>query len=233
MKSRCKIISQLLIVLGLASSTFAIAQTDSSTNTQEQVPTSKLRPDGGIHVRDNWYIEFALYPAGDMKITTSGGSESTGLNDHRTSRFGAQFGAGATVNSRLLFGGEISSFVVAEEKKFGGGKITGTVSVANLMPMLTFFPMHEGLFLRGGVGLTNAKFEIKASGFGVNATTDDSISGYGYLVGAGYAFWLGKGFNLSVKLDYNQQFYNDKIFSSDYKIKEIDVWMLGIGFHWY
>ena len=75
--------------------------------------------------------------------------------------------------------------------------------ISNYDAMVTWFPMERGLFLRGGAGLTN--FRVDADAMGLSAS--NSVNGVNITVGGGYAFWLGRTFNLTLNLDYSAQFY--------------------------
>ena len=56
--------------------------------------------------------------------------------------------------------------------------------------------------LRAGGGLSNLIFEIDGA-----FSASDSTGGFGILGGIGYAFWLGKRFNLTLNIDHSRQFY--------------------------
>jgi hypothetical protein len=90
--------------------------------------------------------------------------------------------------------------------------------------VLTFYPWERGLFLKAGVGISSAVATTDTPGTG---KTSDSTSGANVAFGVGYAFWLGKGFNLSGNLDWSRQAY-----SGD-KLDRADFWRLGVGFGWY
>jgi len=210
-------------VLLVISSLFSLAL---HANTELEM-TSKLKP--SKHTRDNWYIEFALYPAGEMRVDHERDSNQK-LN--ADARFGAQFGVGATVNQKLLIGGELNSFVLFKDTKHSTfQKTEASISNTNLMAVATFFPWEEGLFFRGGLGLSNASVEVKEKALFLDYKHTDSMSGYGLVIGTGYAWWIGKSFNMSAKLDYNHSFYNKEIFKQN--VNTISYWTAGIGFHWF
>jgi hypothetical protein len=39
-------------------------------------------------------------------------------------------------------------------------------------------------------------------------SASDTANGFGLLGGLGYAFWLGKSFNLTLNIDHSRQFYS-------------------------
>ena len=88
--------------------------------------------------------------------------------------------------------------------------------------MLTHFPKEEVFFIRGG-GLSNIGYTIKGSGNDIKCTE----TGYGILGGVGYAFWIGKSFNLTLNLDYSRQFYSGDIADSS------NFTIAYLGFDWY
>lgn len=91
--------------------------------------------------------------------------------------------------------------------------------------MLTHFPYEEGFFIRAGGGLSSILYQIDASW----SNSSDTVGGYGVLGGLGYAFWLGKSFNLTVNLDHSRQFYP----SSTTKPENSQFTILYLGFDWY
>ena len=193
------------------------------------VMTSNLKP--SKHTRDNWYIEFALYPGGEMHVDHD--NSKYGKKVKADTRFGAQFGAGATVNQNLLLGGEINSFVLMKETKHSAfSRTESSISNTNLMAVATLFPWEEGFFFRGGLGFAATSLEYKDKLLGIELKDTQSINGYALAVGTGYAWWIGKTFNMSAKLDYNYSFYNNKKLFGD-KINAVSYWSAGLGFHWF
>ena len=82
------------------------------------------------------------------------------------------------------------------------GGIDGHIQINNYFFMFTHFPKEEGFFIRAGGGLSNLMFEIDGA-----FSASDSTGGFGILGGIGYAFWLGKSFNLTLNIDHSRQFY--------------------------
>ncbi len=60
--------------------------------------------------------------------------------------------------------------------------------------------------MRLGGGLSNFQFEVDDDFFG---KISEQYNGYGALAGPGYAFWLGRRFNLTLNLDHSRQFYSE------------------------
>jgi hypothetical protein len=70
--------------------------------------------------------------------------------------------------------------------------------------MMTHFPDREGVLVRLGGGYSKIVHEVQTPVGDVN----NDQGGVGALFGVGYAFWLGKSFNLMVNLDQSFQWYN-------------------------
>lgn len=225
-------IRKIILLTSLLSASFLNAATTQGNDSDQLTAKTDAQNN---YVRDTWYIEFALFPTAGIDIYTKGSNEEHHYGHKDT--FGLQFGAGATVNPYLLLGGELSGFGYKnEERQFDGFyKRENRISISNLLGVATFFPWEKGLFLRGGFGISQAKLERKEKIFGYSKTYEDTVSGVAAVAGLGYAWWLGKSFNLSAKLDYSEQFYNKKIKFTDDKVTldRVSTWMLGIGFHWY
>ena len=81
-------------------------------------------------------------------------------------------------------------------------------------------------FLRGGVGL--ATLRVDASGFGTSASA--SVNGVNLTVGGGYAFWIGRTFNLTLNLDLSGQSYSSSDPTAPSKSNFTALWL---GFDWY
>jgi hypothetical protein len=129
------------------------------------------------------------------------------------------FKVGKTLNSKTLIGFDLTA--VSQTGSLGG--IDGHIQINNYFFMFTHFPKEEGFFIRAGGGLSNLMFEIDGA-----FSASDSTGGFGILGGIGYAFWLGKRFNLTLNIDHYRQFYeggndpDNSQFTSFY-----------VGFDWY
>ncbi len=181
-------------------------------------PQPYRRPD---HQRDSWYIGFGI-GGGDGTIKDSAGTSS--FNDFfgkSPTTLAFNFKVGATLTPRLLLGLDFSG--VSSTASDSG--VTATLGIANYDGVVTFFPMERGLFLRGGVGLSRLTLDV--TGFGSSSFSGANVTG-----GAGYAWWLGRTFNLTVNLDYSAQFYGDNNGGTTGP-QGSSFWALGLGFDWY
>ncbi|WP_242361317.1 hypothetical protein [Anaeromyxobacter sp. SG17] len=172
--------------------------------------------------RDNWYIGFGV-GMGDGSVSGQGDSLSfKELNyDRDPTRLALNFKVGWTVTPRLLLGLDIT----AARAQASGSGLTTSAQITNYDAVATFFPMERGFFVRGGLGLSALSL---AYDDGFDDVTD-TFGGTNILGGLGYAFWLGKQFNLTVNLDASKQFYG----SSDTAPEGSQFWMLYAGFDWY
>jgi hypothetical protein len=185
-------------------------------------PAQTFQPPG--RQRDSWYIGFGL-GGGDGNIEDAAGTfsfeEFFGKSPTTVS---LNFKVGATLTPQLLLGLDISGVSSGASE----GSATATLTIVNYDGVLTFFPMGEGLFVRGGLGLSRLSFEVTGTAFdgGVDYT------GTNVTFGGGYAFWLGRTFNLTLNLDYSAQFWGDNDGGTTGP-KRSDFWALGLGFDWY
>jgi hypothetical protein len=170
--------------------------------------------------RDSWYIGFGVGSGGaKAKDETGSYSLSEGMSD--ATKVSINFKVGMTLTPTLLLGLDINGFQ-------SSGTITGTAldatyTISTFNAMATWFPMERGLFLRGGLGLSNLSLEV--TGYG-----SDDVSGWNLDVGGGYAFWLGKSFNLTLNLDYAAQGYSSSKVGAP---TSSSYWALWLGFDWY
>ncbi len=174
--------------------------------------------------RAPWYIGFGLGAGdgttrlGDVSSTFGDVVRQDGHDDR--GRLGLNFKLGATVSPRFLLGFDVTSL-----RAFGGGYGDSTwVWVTNWNAVGTFFPWERGLFLRGGVGLATLEVGRTVSGVGTGTSGYGGVDG---LLGVGYAFWLGRSFNLTVNLDVSRQWYD----SPD--VDGSTFALAYIGFDWY
>ncbi len=178
-------------------------------------------------VRGPWYIGFGL-GAGDG-WTYAGGTTSSfhdilavdGGSDHF--RFGGNFRIGATVNPTTLMGFDLTVL-----RGFGSapGGYDTWAQVANMNLVMTFFPMQQGLFLRGGGGFAWLETGIRDQYTLAQATRD--FGGFDLLGGVGYAFWLTRRLTLSLNADFSWQFYpwSDQVSGSR-------IFLMYVGFDFY
>jgi hypothetical protein len=187
---------------------------------------------GPIQQRGSWYIGFGLgggdgsvnLPAGP--INSSGGSTSF-RNYLRMSptTVGINLKIGATLTPKLLLGGDITAIRSAGSQD----GVDASLQITNYLAMVTFFPWEKGFFLRGGLGFSKFNYDVSGGFSASNSETGSAVQ-----VGLGYAWWLGKAFNLTANLDFAGQSYGNS--SSDPHgalPKSSSFWALGVGFDWY
>ncbi|BDG10331.1 outer membrane beta-barrel protein [Anaeromyxobacter paludicola] len=174
--------------------------------------------------RDTWYIGFGV-GAGDGSV--SGQGQRLNLSDlGGGGRLGLNFKVGATLTPKLLLGFDLltlSSFGTQYDS--GGFPYDATATIADADLMLTYFPWEKGFFVRGGVGPSFLTFDSRGPGY------HDSVSygGFNGDVGAGYAFWLGRRFNLTLNADFAAQTYG----SSSTRPESSRFFLMWVGFDWY
>jgi hypothetical protein len=170
--------------------------------------------------RDTWYIGFGLGSGGGKAKDETG---SYSLSDDMTDALSVtlNFKVGLTLTPSLLLGLDVNALRTAGT--FTGTSIDAAYQISTYNAMATWFPVERGFFLRGGIGFSRLSLEL--TGFGTS-----SVSGWNVDVGTGYAFWLGKSFNLTLNLDYAFQSYG----SSDVGAPDTsNYWALWLGFDWY
>lgn len=173
--------------------------------------------------RDTWYIGFGIGSGGGNVTDESGSYRLTaGLTSPVTNFI--NFKVGATLTPNLLLGLDIAGHVTSGTvPALLGGTYDASRQITNIDAMLTWFPIERGLFLRGGLGVTNYKVEVKGQG-------SDDVDGANFTVGGGYAFWLGRTFNLTLNLDYSAQTYNSGRSGAPSRTNFTALWL---GFDWY
>jgi hypothetical protein len=153
--------------------------------------------------RKGWYVGFGLGSGfdaaiGDAEETYDFKDFLTGLEDI-TPKISLNFKVGKTLSPNLLMGFDITAVGQLGTDVMG----TQLLQISNYFAMLTWFPFQKGLFIRGGGGLSMLGNYISASGFDLTET----YYGGGLLAGIGYAFWLGRHFNLTLNLDHSRQIF--------------------------
>jgi hypothetical protein len=170
--------------------------------------------------RDPWYIGFGIGGGSGSGTDASGTTKFTdGLTDPTTVFI--NFKVGATMTPKLLLGLDISA-VRTQGTALG---VTLGIQTTNYDAMVTFFPMERGLFLRGGVGLSRITADVTN---GVDRVAETN-SGVNLTVGAGYAFWIGRTFNMTINLDLSAQKFN----SGKLTVTSGSTAALWLGFDWY
>jgi hypothetical protein len=174
--------------------------------------------------RDTWYIGFGLGSGGGQYRDSVGTRALSDIGTDSTSVF-LNFKVGATLTPRLLLGLDIAGISTTGSAGTGWfGPMNATVQITNYDAMLTWFPMERGLFLRGGAGLSAFTLDDPS------AITLRSIRGVNATVGGGYAFWLGRTFNLTVNLDLSAQRYDSSAAGAPTRSNFTALWL---GFDWY
>jgi hypothetical protein len=108
------------------------------------------------------------------------------------------FQIGFTLTDSLLIGFDYSLLGTWSTE---GGRDTG-LGVQNADAVLTWFPQRDGLFLRGGAGLSS--LTRQDTGFYSSTETFGGVNG---VVGLGYALPLGRTLNLTINGDLSLQRY--------------------------
>jgi hypothetical protein len=176
--------------------------------------------------RGNWYIGFGL-GGGDGALTPRGGlAAALGKDRLRFSgdKGSFNFRIGATASPKLLLGLDTGAVVASDDRvALGGATYKATSSLTYYDAAFMFFPWERGLFLRGGVGLSSASFILEGGG----TKTEVSANGLNVLGGVGYAFWLGRSFNLTLNLD-GQRHAFDTV-----DLGGATSWSAWLGLDWY
>jgi hypothetical protein len=193
-----------------------------STPAAGPAPPGQYAPQGapGRGRRGAWYIGFGL--------GGGGGSATVGGRSHGFSNLlgrGATSSAfnirlGLTVTPRLLAG-------------FDGGALGATVSGPTENVQLNvydlgvmYFPWQEGFYLRGAAGPSNIM--VRSDGPVLYGT--GTLWGSNVLAGVGYAWWLGRSFNLTFNLDYRRLWHARR---GPEGVTTAGGWSAWLGFDWY
>jgi hypothetical protein len=191
-------------------------------------PGQGPRPARPAHERGSWYIGFGL-GTGNGSVSGQGDTFSFRelnrgalLTSGDPANIALNFKVGATLTPRLLVGFDIT----AVRSQLDQGGDSAGVQVTNYDVVATWFPVERGFFARGGLGLSGLTFDSDIAGLGSGSST---YRGANLLLGVGYAFWLGRSFNLTLNLDYTAQGYG----SSDVDPETSSAWLVYLGFDWY
>ncbi|HEX7489845.1 MAG TPA: hypothetical protein VF341_13115 [Anaeromyxobacteraceae bacterium] len=173
------------------------------------------------HRRGGWYIGFGA-GGGGGNVTVNGQNYGMGaLVGQSDGAFGMNLRVGGTITPELLLG-------------FDGGFLSTATSGAMVQLNrydvgVMYFPWQRGFYLRGAVGL--AALTIDATGGGGILTGKGTTRGLDALAGVGYAFWVGRSFNLTVNADLDLQTYGNQ--SSGADVTSARGGSLWLGFDWY
>jgi hypothetical protein len=178
--------------------------------------------------RDSWYIGFGIGSGGGAYTVDGTRVNFRRHHDAVTGGLGLdpfhvsfQLEAGATLTPRLLLGGELSA-LVSQADDLG---VESTLTVSQLLAVVTYFPMERGLFFRGGAGLATIESELDDGFF----RTTDRATGVGMVGGVGYAWWLGRRFNLTLHADLFAHRYGGSGDRPDHA-EGVNAYL---GFRWY
>jgi hypothetical protein len=185
------------------------------------------RPD---RQRDRWYIGFGV-GGGNGRVRFAG--ETLSFEDflgEGVTPGALHFEIGATVTPRLLLGFDLRVIAASADYRTAAGDLERSLGIVNLDGVATFFPWERGLFVRGGIGLSSLNATERLNG----TRTDASATGANLLAGIGYAFWLGRSFNLTLNLDFSGQSYgSSENWEGGEGPEASSFWALGLGFDWY
>jgi hypothetical protein len=202
-------------------------------------PTPAAGPPRGAKERDGWYIGFAVGGLGNARIELEDGIADSfaGYAGDDTAQLFLNFKVGATLTPRLLLGFDLTSMYAA----WDGPGTEGLATVSNYDAVVTFFPARKGLFVRGGLGLATFSYDAEWMRYTEDpephvapTSGSGSATGLSLLAGVGYAFWLGRSFNLTLNLDVSRQGYGARDDDPLGMVPEAStLWALYAGFDWY
>ena len=191
-----------------------------SAGSAAAVPSRPLATAPDAHQRGGWYIGFGLGGGGGSARI---GNESYSFRDllgRSGSTAAINLRVGATVTPKLLVGfdgGAVGDIATGPSESF-------QLNYYDVGAM--FFPWGHGAFARAAVG--RSVFSINTDGpvlYGKG-----TYGGWNAIGGIGYAFWLGKAFNLTLNLDYQAHFFSD---TGAIDVSRGNAWSAWLGFDWY
>jgi hypothetical protein len=180
--------------------------------------------------RSPWYIGFGFgsgngWVAGQgQRSTLHDFAEGAGFN------LGFNFKVGGTLSPRLLLGLDVTTLGSFGHQPVSGSSHEAAAFITNFDAMLTFFPWERGFFVRGGAGLAVLTLETTAARYWPPTYLNtQEYTGFGGVVGLGYAFWLGRSFNLTLNADFSFQAYGSRSDGPE----SSNAFLLYTGFDWY
>jgi hypothetical protein len=126
------------------------------------------------------------------------------------------FRVGATLTPKLLAGFDVYAVGAVST----GGFEDTQIQVSTYGASATFFPWEKGFFVKGGPAIAVLTLDQGSLGSG-------DWRGLGLSYGAGYAFWLGRSFNLGLVLEGNTSWYGSDGPDST------SIGSLSLSFDWY
>jgi hypothetical protein len=170
--------------------------------------------------RGSWYIGFGLGGGGGGLRIADHDFAFDDLVGEPATTVAINVHAGWTVTPRLLVGFDGGALAARETKPDEAFQL----NYYDVGAM--FFPWERGAFARVAAGRSILLVDTD----GPVLIGKGTYGGWNIIGGVGYAFWLGKAFNLTLNVDYQAH-----RFSSD---GDIDVargsgWSTWVGFDWY
>jgi len=148
-----------------------------------------------------WYVGTGIGPGFGAKFKRNGQSLTfddvlQGSTDQSSLIAVNLVNAGIALSPSLLFGIGVSA--VGQTGTFVGKETH--LQINNYLATLTWFPVEQGFFVRGGLGPSSMLIEDGVSTVRAN--------GFGALVGAGYAVPIARRHNVTFTVDHSRQSYN-------------------------
>jgi hypothetical protein len=178
------------------------------------------------HQKSSWYIGFGL---GSGRGYIEGDSfqdlfDKIGPDAETSPTIFFNFGVGGILTPQWHLGFDITAIRQQATYELYRQSADASFQINNYLLAATFYPMNEGFFLRGGIGLSAFQFTLTGD---VEDEISESYSGTGFLIGTGYDFWLGKTFNLGIHADYSKQSYSDSEAPDD-----TNFFAIYVSFYW-
>jgi hypothetical protein len=174
----------------------------------------------GTREREGWYLGFGLGGGGGAIRIAGERHAFDDLLGRSGTTLAMNVRVGKTVTSRLLVG-------------FDGGALAARASGPDEAFQLNsydvgamFFPWERGAFARVAAGRSILVVESD----GPVLAGKGSYAGWNAIGGVGYAFWLGKTFNLTLNLDYQAHSFSD---AGPIDVTGAGGWSAWVGFDWY
>lgn len=191
--------------------------------------------------RDTWYIGFS-FGSGPASLTLGDESQSYGeiFDDFEQAspfdsrlRLSVGFEVGATINHQLLLGFKLAGMREQGETSNDDFEYSAGLQHSQYLLCATYFPTPngQGLFVRAGAGAAAVSLEQSLEIRGIKRETFVDETGFGGMLGLGYALWLGDSFNLVLANDFHYA-----SFGGDARRNEpTSGWFndITLGFMWY
>jgi hypothetical protein len=202
----------------LALPLLAAAQVEPSSASAPSPVVAPCPPLPSPPSRGTWYAGGGLGSGSGQAHDFSGTLSLRRWVDQDPLTLFAQVEGGITLTPHLLLGGELSLLRINSNT----GGLAKAVVISNLDVMATWFPLERGVFLRGGGGFSS--FTRQWTGL-----PSGRYNGANLTVGGGYAFWLGRSFNLVLHVDFSKQRYATNAIS----LSDSSYTAFWVGTSWY